>query len=199
VKTGLPPVATSRLRRLSEEEIELWLAVTRSVERRPGRNRLPLRGENPEPAPAAEEKPAAEKVAPASAAATPPAAPKPPSLAPMEPRLRQKLARGRAPVDAAIDLHGLTQHEAFAALQRFLIDAQRQGARLVLVVTGKGERANGDRETGVLRRNVPHWLAAPELRSVVIGFETATRPHGGSGALYVRIRRRDRVARTKPA
>ncbi len=35
----------------------------------------------------------------------------------------------------------------------------------------------------------PHWLREPDLRSIVLGFEEAGRAHGGSGALYVRLRR----------
>jgi DNA-nicking Smr family endonuclease len=96
-------------------------------------------------------------------------------------------------VDAAIDLHGMRQHEAHIALHGFLGRAQRDGAKIVLVVTGKGDtRPAAGFDTGVLRRSVPLWLRAPEWRALVVGFEEATRPHGGSGALYVRIRRHER-------
>jgi DNA-nicking Smr family endonuclease len=60
----------------------------------------------------------------------------------------------------------------------------------VLVITGKGMRADGER--GVLKRQVPQWLALPEFRSLVIGFEDAHIAHGGEGALYVRVRRNQR-------
>jgi DNA-nicking Smr family endonuclease len=64
----------------------------------------------------------------------------------------------------------------------------------VLVVTGKGERDSaGEQTPGVLRRSVPQWLRGAEYHSIVVGFEEASRPHGGTGALYVRLRRRDRV------
>jgi DNA-nicking Smr family endonuclease len=46
-----------------------------------------------------------------------------------------------------------------------------------------------------LRRIVPHWLGAPDLRAVVLGFEEAGRAHGGAGALYVRLRRGERAGR----
>jgi DNA-nicking Smr family endonuclease len=64
---------------------------------------------------------------------------------------------------------------------------------VVLVVTGKGGAPSGDalfEERGVLRRVVPHWLRLPDLRPLVLGFEEAAGHHGGSGALYVRLRRR---------
>jgi DNA-nicking Smr family endonuclease len=60
-----------------------------------------------------------------------------------------------------------------------------------LVVTGKGSKDGLDfshDERGVLRRMVPHWLAAPDLRHIVLGFTEAARRHGGEGALYVRLR-----------
>ena len=91
----------------------------------------------------------------------------------------------------SIDLHGKTQREAHAALVRFLRRAQREGARFVLVITGKGVRGSADGERGVLRRQVPLWLQLPELRAYVVGFEAAHVGHGGEGALYVRIRKSD--------
>jgi DNA-nicking Smr family endonuclease len=91
-------------------------------------------------------------------------------------------------IDARLDLHGRTQADARAALLRFLHDAQVGGARVVLVITGKGARDHGS-ERGVLKRQVPIWLGQPELRAYVIGFEDAHIGHGGEGALYVRVRR----------
>jgi DNA-nicking Smr family endonuclease len=149
----------------------------------------------PEPEP--EEKPA---TAPAPQITTPPALPplppqKPalPPLAPVERKTLTALRRGRKDVDSVIDLHGMRQEEAHFALLRFLHRAQGSGHGLVLVITGKGGAATSHsvfEERGVLRRMVPHWLRLPDLRSLVIGFEEASPQHGGSGALYVRLRRR---------
>jgi DNA-nicking Smr family endonuclease len=89
----------------------------------------------------------------------------------------------------------MTQADAHAALAHFLRRAQRDGAHVVLVITGKGARnalsAGGDphAERGVLKRQVPLWLESSELRSFVVGFESAGVGHGGAGALYVRVRR----------
>jgi len=185
-----------RLRRLSAEEIELWLNVTEGVARRPG-SRLPL-APKPSEIPLRDAGKTAEVAAPGPAApavartaALPP--PPPPPLAPLERRLRQKLARGRAAPEAAIDLHGMRRQEAFVALRQFLARAQIEGARLVLVVTGKGERgALGEGTPGILRQSVPNWLREPAYHAIVVGFEEAQRPHGGAGAFYVRLRRRDR-------
>jgi DNA-nicking Smr family endonuclease len=89
-------------------------------------------------------------------------------------------------------LHGMTQAQAHTALLRFLRRAHADGVRTVLVVTGKGLRSRDhsqDHERGVLRRQVPMWLALPEFRLLVVGFDAAHVGHGGEGALYVRLRR----------
>ncbi len=180
----------SRRRRLSDEERALWTGFVRSI--------TPLReaADTPE-APTRDSGPAAPIVPQAVSNVAPPALEKKsPPLAPLGRRLRQRVGRGREPIDARFDLHGMTQTEAYAALRRFLHRAQAEGARTVLVVTGKGtgrsldDRGNdAARERGVLKRQVPLWLALPEFRALVIGFEDAHASHGGQGALYVRLRR----------
>ncbi len=112
-------------------------------------------------------------------------------LSGLEKTLARDLRRGRAEIDGRIDLHGMRQAEAHAALLAFVHRMHHRGARLVLVITGKGSPEPGPYgdERGVLRRMVPHWLADPVLRRCVIGYEPAGRAHGGEGALYVRIRR----------
>jgi DNA-nicking Smr family endonuclease len=102
------------------------------------------------------------------------------------------VARGSESIEARIDLHGMTQRQAHEALLAFLRRAQANGKKIALVVTGKGARraAHDDvAERGVLRRQVPLWLALPEFRSFVVGFDAAHVSHGGEGALYVRVRR----------
>jgi DNA-nicking Smr family endonuclease len=200
VKESISSFVNGRPRRLTAEEIALWLTVAKTVAPRPG-SLLPP----PVPAPVSALESSADE--PTSGAALQSAEPVPgpepipaarketTSLAPLERRLRQKLARGQAAPDAVIDLHGLRRQEAFLALRQFLSRAQRDGARLVLVVTGKGERGSQDSDAGVLRRNVPQWLRSPDYHAIIIGFEEAGRPHGGAGALYVRLRRRDRAPR----
>jgi DNA-nicking Smr family endonuclease len=192
-----------RQRNLSREELELWREVTRSVARlkRAAAKRLAAPAESgaTRPQPPVPSSPAR----PALPGYTPAQRPRPaaPALAPIERRLRKNLARGRAHVDDSLDLHGLRQDEAHRALRAFLAAAQRSDARMVLIVTGKGSRSGAgasgaEAVQGVLQRAVPHWLAALDLRKIVAGFETADAAHGGTGALYVRLRRGDRA--TKP-
>jgi len=103
-------------------------------------------------------------------------------------REKQALARGRAAIEGRIDLHGMTQTEAHAALLRFLHRSQAHGAKFVLVITGKGA-ALASHGGGILRRQVPLWLVLPEFRACVIGFDAADAGHGGDGALFVRLRK----------
>ena len=179
-------------RNLSDDERTLWREVTRSV--RPLRRVKAKLGAPPvdvmaaKPAPLTKSE-ALARTAPSRPAAIPKAKPAP-GLAPIERRQKKKLARGTEPIDARLDLHGCTQSEAHAALLQFLRRAQGNGARYVLVITGKGRAgSDGFREMGVLKRQVPQWLAMPEFRAYVVGFDDASAGHGGDGALYVRLRR----------
>ena len=195
---AVPKLATPRiprLRRLSDEEIELWQQVAASVTPRRDAH-LPQRLVTP---------PAAVAAPPIATPTGGPVAPLvkrpvPPPFAPLERTLKRKLSRGRMTADAAIDLHGLRQDAAYGVLHRFLVGAQHDGARVVIVVTGKGSTGTGGigkygagdpyaGAPGVLRRAVPLWLALPEFRPLVVGFEEAGRAHGGAGALYIRLRR----------
>lgn len=182
--------------RLSDKDAALWRHVTGDV--RPLKRR-----EKPE-TPAAE--PAAAKPAAADAAAkrktakpvapagreVPPPPPAPPPLAHgaapgVDRRTAANLKRGRLPIEARIDLHGLTQAEAHRALRAFISAQHGAGRRCVLVVTGKGTRSEGG---GVLRAMVPRWLNEGDLRPLVLSFTYARPQDGGEGALYLLLKRR---------
>ena len=173
---------TRRRRGLSAEERRLWAQVARGVT--PLRARADLPAVEPEPSPAAS--PSGEHPPPRPRADAPP-------LAPVERKVLSGLRRGTRAVDGVIDLHGMRQSEAHDVLIGFLRRSQAAGHAVVLVITGKGGAAPGQspfEERGVLRRVVPHWLRLADLRSLVLGFEEASPQHGGAGALYVRLRRR---------
>jgi DNA-nicking Smr family endonuclease len=181
----------SRRRQLSDDERALWKTFARSI--------TPLRSPAKSATPPIERSatiPAKPRAEPSAVATRRMPPPKPPPLAPLDRRLKQRVARGREPIEARLDLHGMTQMRAHGALLRFLRRAQSDGAKIVLVVTGKGSvgKSRGgeheeDRDRGVLRRQVPMWLALPEFRPLVVGFDDAHAGHGGEGALYVRLRR----------
>ena len=113
---------------------------------------------------------------------------------------QERLRKGQLDPDARIDLHGMTEDVAHDRLLAFLRNAQRGGARLALVITGKGapvrdEHAPFDmdadrRARGVLKSLVPRWLGEPDFAALIADTRTAHRRHGGSGALYVYLRKR---------
>ena len=181
-----------RGRTLSEEETTLWEVVAREVKPL----RKPRAKIEPKIKSSAAEK-SAEKMSLrikvddffSGKGAVPLPQKSTPALASLDRRTRQKLSRGRETIDARLDLHGMTQEQAHGALSRFLRNAQNEGMKFVIVVTGKGLRGASGGERGVLRREVPRWLGMPEFRDVVVGFEVASVAHGGEGALYVRVRR----------
>jgi DNA-nicking Smr family endonuclease len=100
-------------------------------------------------------------------------------------RSSERLHRGRLPIEGRLDLHGMTQAAAAERLAGFIERSEAAGKRCLLVITGKG-LASG----GILRDQVPRWLNLPPNRGRVLAFDYARPQHGGSGALYVLLKRR---------
>jgi DNA-nicking Smr family endonuclease len=176
---GRDPDRKRRRRTLTHDERVIWTTFTKTI--------VPLAERSLADDDELEDEPVAKppvSALPRRAASAKPSQPAPPPAAPLpaqlDRRARRRIASGRDDIDARFDLHGLTQSEAHMELLHFLRSATAREARLVLVITGK---------SGVLRRQVPLWLALPDFRVHVIGFETAHIAHGGDGALYVRLRR----------
>lgn len=101
---------------------------------------------------------------------------------------RRKLKSGDYPIDYTLDLHGLTQPAAHKRLRETVSKAYIQQWRCLLIVTGKGRGQEGG--SGVLKREVPLWLQESGMREIVLRVEPAQPRHGGSGALYVLLRRK---------
>lgn len=160
-----------------DDDKEVWAHVTRGVTplRHPDGKKTP-----PPPAP-----PRPVRKAPPPAAIVPagnPVSTEPPGV---DRRTDDRLRRGQMQIDARIDLHGMGQAEACAALREFLIGSYQQGRRCVLVITGKGRDGKG-----VLRDKTPQWLREGDLAGIVLRAYPAKPQHGGQGALYVLLRRR---------
>ena len=110
----------------------------------------------------------------------------------IEPGMTRRLMRGRVEIDGTIDLHGLRQAEAHAALTRYVLARAARGDRTLLVITGKGLKKTDDLQIldrGVLRAMLPVWLSEPALAPFIAGWHVAAQGHGGEGAFYVRLRR----------
>lgn len=128
----------------------------------------------------------------------------PPPLTGLDRRTTQKLSRGKADIEARLDLHGYSVELARVELRRFLMSARHEGLRTVLVITGKGDSPfarhtlhgkdtwHAPERMGRLRRAVTDWFEEAEFRTHISGFQPAHPRHGGGGAYYVRLRRQDR-------
>lgn len=172
-----------RQRGLSEADRALWRAYAAEIIPLPGRA-LP-----PEPA-APPAPPAPVAKVPVAAAPTPARRWAPPDIAVnippsgLDDRRWRDLRRGRIAPERTIDLHGRRAQDAHAAVHAFLADAYADGLRCVAVITGRGSTTEG----GVLRRELPHWLNAPDLRRIILG---AAHPHrANTGSVHVLLRRR---------
>jgi DNA-nicking Smr family endonuclease len=126
-------------------------------------------------------------VLPAHPAPAPTTRAAPSKHAPLADRSPEKrVRRGKLDVAARLDMHGMTQAEALQALGGFLAHHRADGARCVLVVTGKGRDGAG----GVLKQKLPDWLGGGSLRAIVSGYAVAHQKHGGGGAYYVFLKAR---------
>lgn len=193
-------IRQQRTRRPSSAEQALWRLAMRDT--------VPLksRTETVESVPEIPEK-QAEAVAPIPqpVIAPPRPAPKPLMLEPLKTRrgvpvagldrrTSERLRKGQLPIEARIDLHGMTQDRARDALDRFIAGAAERGLRAILVITGKGgATAPADPwqqpRSGVLRANVPRWLNELPNRPRILAITEAQPQDGGGGALYVLLRR----------
>ena len=179
------PARPRRHRVLTDDERQLWESVAgqaKPLRKQPGACVISREAASVVVESSSAPKPTASDVAKGRRTKAPPPAA-------LTRRERSQLSRGRKDIDARIDLHGLTQARAHRALLHFLQKASGDGLTFVLVITGKGRTTDPSAERGVLRRQVPQWLALPEFRSLVAGFDEAHIGHGGEGALYLRLRR----------
>jgi DNA-nicking Smr family endonuclease len=168
------------MRAVKGEERALWRETVRGV--KPLRPRSHEKESEEQPAPHRETKPrrasAPAEKAPRAAPAKSGAAK---AIAAPDRRTATRLKRGALPIEARLDLHGMTQAEAHDALTRFLARAQKHGSRAVLVITGK---------SGVLHGAVPRWLHEAGNRERIFAISRAHAQHGGEGALYLMLRRK---------
>ena len=194
------PLKAKRAGTTAPEDAELWQRLTAAVQPLHAETRKP-RATPKSKTPA---KPATGKIIqPASTKPLPAALPDLPvvrkrTIAGLDQRKADRLRRGELEIDARLDLHGMTQDAAHAALGSFMNRAAARSFRCVLVITGKGaprQRAEQAADVmpargGILRSAVPRWLAEPTIRSLIVAIHPAAVQHGGDGALYVLLKRK---------
>lgn len=105
----------------------------------------------------------------------------------------KKIDTGRLTPDRTIDLHGYNLAAAHHRLDRGLDEAIRDGARVILLITGRPPRAGASRIDlplrGIIRESVGDWLAASRHAGAIAAIRRAHPRHGGAGALYIVLRR----------
>lgn len=104
----------------------------------------------------------------------------------------RKFKREEFKIEAILDLHGLTEDPAFEKVDNFIVQSYNLGRRCVVIVTGKGGIHQNDdifAPRGVLKQRVPQWLEMPRLRAMILVYKHPTERLGGSGALYILLRR----------
>jgi DNA-nicking Smr family endonuclease len=190
-------------RRVKPDELDLWNQVASTTERL-----APLRRSLIVDAPLQEapKKREAKPIAPFSLGALPTSTREMRDVLPaLSERLRsapvkmdaksyKTMQRGKLKPEGRIDLHGMTVAQAHPALISFIMTAQANGRRLVLVITGKGGKreelgAIAPQRMRALKRQVPIWLTMAPVSSTVLQVTESHIKHGGAGAYYVYLRR----------
>ena len=168
---------------LSDEELQIWAKVTDTIttEKRDSKRIPEVQPRSPE-----------NKISNAIVRQVQPRADYNRSIE-MDRHVRTKIAKGRTQIDVTLDLHGMHLGQAFRALKRIVLSANRQAFRVLIVITGKGSISTASpdylSERGILRRTVPNWLDSPDFKPYIVGFSAAAERHGGSGAIYVYLRK----------
>ncbi|WP_425044899.1 Smr/MutS family protein [Primorskyibacter sp. S87] len=190
-------------RRLTPDEVELWHKVVEQAERlHPERRTAGSQSPLPKPKPTKHPVPRLDKFSVGESVQSKPVKHhlKPTlseslnsSPVQMDRKSFQRMKRGKLSPEGKLDLHGMRLNSAHPTLIRFILSAQASGKRLVLVITGKGKSKPDDgpipAPRGVLRHQVPQWLAMPPLAQAVLQVSPAHVSHGGDGAFYVYLRR----------
>lgn len=173
------------MRPLDEQERALWAKVIATVR--------PLRPQQPQEAAPVPQPPLPPRASPPPppAAATPAPAPGPRRVGEtLDGSWDRRLARGLAAPDMTVDLHGHSLARAYDLVDAALSDAIAGGVRLLLLITGKPP-SSPDRPVarGAIRAAVGDWLAASRHAERIAAVRNAHPRHGGSGALYIVLRR----------
>jgi len=99
-------------------------------------------------------------------------------------RVIRKLKRGQYKIDAEVDLHGLNVEAARETINQFLLFCQHEDCRCVRIIHGKG--LSSRHKGPVLKKMVNRWL---RQRKEVLAFTSTLPQHGGTGAIYVLLKR----------
>jgi DNA-nicking Smr family endonuclease len=128
-----------------------------------------------------------------------PAIPKVPPSDTLDASWDRRLSRGLVAPESSVDLHGHTLGTAYDRLDRGLEQALDRGDRVLLLITGKPPAPESERphRRGAIRAAVGDWLKASRFADRIAAVRAAHPRHGGSGALYIVLRRAKAAAPRK--
>ena len=96
----------------------------------------------------------------------------------------RNFSKGNVFIENKLDLHGYNLVEAKNLLENFINQSVKNNKRLILVITGKGKEGEG-----IIKNNIVSWLNAKDLRNKILAVNYASKKHGGSGAIYIFLRK----------
>lgn len=113
----------------------------------------------------------------------------------LDKRTAEKLRKGKMPIEARLDLHGMSREVAHEAVENFILSSAARGLRHVIIITGKGKSKSTSQDwlkqgKGILKEHTPYWLSSPKLKPVILKFMQAQPKDGGAGALYIYLKRK---------
>jgi DNA-nicking Smr family endonuclease len=100
----------------------------------------------------------------------------------------RKLKQGRYEAEARLNLHRMGFERARREIYAFVQQAEELGLRSVQIVHGKGENSSTAEQASIIKGGVDHWLR--ELETVQ-AFHSSKPQHGGTGAVYVLLRKNE--------
>ena len=109
----------------------------------------------------------------------------------------RKFKREEFNIEAVLDLHGLTEDKAYTAVNNFIVKCYNTAKRCIIIITGKGLTVREDDNIfiakGILKKQVPQWLDMPQNRAMILTYKHPSERLGGSGALYILLKRNKNI------
>ena len=102
-------------------------------------------------------------------------------------KTKKQMKSNKLACDAIIDLHGKTEIQAYELIKNFIKDSYFNNSKSIIIITGKGKNCKGK-----LKLKTPLWLRSESLSKFVVGFETMPHNKGGEGALFVKLKNKNK-------
>tara|TARA_Y100000022_G_C13167733_1_gene337069 strand:- start:310 stop:786 length:477 start_codon:yes stop_codon:yes gene_type:complete len=105
----------------------------------------------------------------------------------LDPKTKKNINSKKFVIDAIVDLHGKTEIQAYEVIKNFIKNSYLEELKNIIIITGKGANSQGK-----LKLKTPSWLKNEELSKFIVGFETMPYNKGGEGALFVKLKNKNK-------